>query len=228
MLNLSKYLFISLGIVLLFAGCSDKAKQINPVSNIDSSVFDKELIEQKAYEKAKRELKTKYIDEGFKNAMVVFDAFLQEQKAYRAGMYADKEKLLTNAKIVGMDTPSGVEIVSLGCQIRPDVSAEDLMAFYSKHPELIVKVQQDMLRGDPFASFYGEKASSESPANKRVLKESIDTTKITYKQFKKSYEFADTISQYGLTCQDRGVNYLCKFNNEKEYENFCTQSGKCN
>jgi hypothetical protein len=227
MLSLSKYLFISLGMIFLLSGCSDKAQQINPVSNIDSSVFDKELIEQKAYEKAKKELKDKYIDEGFRNAQIVFEAFLQEQKSFKAGMYADKAKLLTNAKIVAYDTPNGVKIVSLGAEIRPEVSINDLMSFYAKHSELIPLLKQDMQRGKPFASYYGEEKSSETTIKSRVVKESNSSTQIVYKQFKKSYEFADTINEYGLSCQDRGGNYLCKFNNEKEYEYFCKQSGKC-
>lgn len=230
--------------LFLMGGCASKPQEINPVSEVDNAnKFNEELAYKRGYEKAREELRGKYIKEGYENALKIFQEYSKDIRSFEAGKYAIKDNLVTYPKIVSINSGNGIRLKSLGCEIRDTLTPEEIMRFYAKHENLVPKQSSSQKSGfgsnesfDPngdssssfhSSSFADTQGNEPMYQTKRVIGGANDDTKKVYQRFTKNYTFQDQITKYDLTCQDRDTHYLCMFPSQKSLEDFCTQSGQC-
>jgi hypothetical protein len=219
--------FLLMFATLFFTGCAEKATPINGVSDIKSNKFQEEMAYQRGYNKAKEELKDKYIEEGYNKAKEAFMAFKKDIQAWKAGMYADKEKLLTHTKIIGIDNGSGqIQLKAIGGEFRKDLSIDEILDFYAKHKEIIPIYKEEQLAQNTSTQSSSYNIESTSDEDNHKIEDVKPLDKV-YQQFTKSYSFKQIIQDFNLNCQDRQTYYLCMFESRESLNQFCLDTGTC-
>jgi len=221
-------------IAFTLSGCVTSTVQTNPSASgdVDSYTMIKEKEYQRGYEDAIKENRDKWVQEGFESAKRTLKLYKQDMQAYQAGMYAIKEKLITNPRIYGVRDASGaVALKVVGSQIVPEKTPDAILDFYKRYKDYIEVI---------------DKSNSLTNTQARESKPDIDSVGIvSYYQgaeseiakpkesakivrtFEKTYKFTNAIDVYGLNCTLSNSTYICSFNSQEALQEFCSQSGEC-
>jgi len=218
----------------LLIGCSSTV-QTNPNPNVDTDSYSliKKNEYNKGYNDALAKHKDKWVQMGFNEAKKSLSLYKKDIKSYEAGKYALKEKLITNPRIYAVRGAGGtIEVKTLGCQIAPIRSPNQILEFYRKYknyievinaetntfPTSTKRVKNKNIESVGIISYY------ENSKSNTIKPQEIQTV---IKTFSKSYKMKNMVEQYGLNCTLAKTDYLCQFSSKKVLEEFCKQSGMC-
>jgi len=232
------YIFI-FGIIVL-SGCS--IKEINPIPNsANSDSYVKESEFRKGYQSAIEKERFKWEQRGYERALRIVNKYSEEIRAYEAGKYAIENKFVTYPKLIALSKDGSIKLKSLGCDIRRDMTVDDIFHYYSKNKDTIPH-NSNSFNSERKSSFNTHRPfSSSAPIrirrdmslpnehkinrNKTVLNDSARRS--VNLELQKSYTNKALIDNFSLKCKENSSSYSCSFPSREEKSLFCRKTKAC-
>jgi hypothetical protein len=238
MKQMQVYIFI-LGTIVL-SGCS--IKEINPMpnsANADSYVKESEF--RKGYQSAIEKERFKWEQRGYDRALRIVTKYSEEIRAYEAGKYAIESKFVTYPKLIALSKDGSIKLKSLGCDIRRDMTVDDIFHYYSKNKDTIPhnttsfnpERKSSFNAHRPFASSAPMKIRREMslPNEHKINRNRIvsnDSAKRSVDlELQKSYTNKALIDNFSLNCKENSTSYACSFPSREEKSLFCSRTKAC-
>lgn len=233
--------------LFLLNGCSDK--NINPIPYGENSQnYVKQNEFEKGYASAIKKEKFKWEEKGYQRALAIVKKYSADIRSYEAGKYAIKNKFVTYPKLIALQSDGSIKLKSLGCEIRSDMTVDDIFHYYNRNRDKIPK------NGEGFNTHGGStshrnfsmptssKGFSSVPAKIQQTMTLPNEHKIQKDNFiandaenkrvilplRKTYKSKNIIDKFSLNCKEGASSYSCEFLSQMEKNLFCRETKICN
>jgi len=237
---------LSLSILLLTNGCSNR--DINPVPYAEQSQSYVQQNEfQRGYAAAIEKEKMKWEERGYQRALAIVKKYGADIRSYEAGKYAIKNKFVTYPKLIALQSNGSINLKSLGCEIKSNMTVDDIFHYYNKNRDKI-PIDEEGFRGQKQERYSFSKPHSNdgmpqsfSPSmiqrtmtlpkerrvsNKRVIQNDAENKRVML-PLRKTYKSKDAIEKFSLNCQEGSSSYSCEFLSQMEKDLFCKETQIC-
>lgn len=233
-------------VVLILNGCSNK--NINPTPYGENSQnYIKQNEFEKGYASAIKKEKLKWEKRGYQRALAIVKKYSADIRSYEAGKYAIKNKFVTYPKLIALQSNGSIKLKSLGCEIRNDMTVEDIFHYYNKNRDKIPNNSEllnthnksSSQRGfsePPFSQGFSSapkkiQQTMSLPNERKIQRENFIANDAENKRvilaLRKTYKSKDVIDKFSLNCKEGNSSYSCEFLSQIEKDLFCRETKIC-
>jgi len=231
-------------LLLVSSGCS--SRNVNPVpyqENSQDYVNKSEF--EKGYARAIEKESLKWEQRGYQRALAIVKKYSADIRSYEAGKYAIKNKFVTYPKLIALQSNGGINLKSLGCEIRNTMTVDDIFHYYNRNRETIPLSQEGInsssqKRESSLVSRYSHQdfmpmkieKSMTLPNERKIRERDFITNDSENKRvilpLRKTYKSKDAIDKFSLNCKEGSSSYSCEFLSQMEKDLFCKETKICN
>lgn len=218
--------------VLLLSGCSSK-EQVNSLPN-DYTNLSKEKDYEDMKKKIIEENRDIWVKEGFDKAKRIIEKYAQKIKSYEVGKYALRKGYVTYPQIVPIEVNGVVTIENMGCELKKELSVDEIMTIYANDSLKTTTNNYDAL--SPTSSFDGNDVPNTSSitainndynTNNNFIETTQSFNESFEKAFQLSYKNKEQLDKYNVSYLKSGGELIATFKNKNEYSSFCQMSEIC-